>query len=299
MGVALFLALSLLFSHYSFEYSIGYSNDYFRALMLVVIGFIASEVSEKIVKNEESLRENENRMRAILAASPVGVALFINRKLHWGNERFYDLVGYEQGSLIGRDSKMFYASDEEYERVGRELYRGIDRSGMAEVETKWIRQDGKIIDCRLRACPLDSKDPSGGLIVTVADISEAKELAAQFQQAQKMEAIGILAGGVAHDFNNLLTIIIGNADLALMKVGKDGPLRKEIEEIRAAGKRAASLTRQLLAFSRKQIIQPEILDLNEILTGIEKMLGRLIGEDIELLMIPGPGLWQVEADPGQ
>jgi len=299
LGVALFLALSLLFSHCSFQYSIGYSNDYFRALMLVVIGFIASEVSEKIVKNEESLRENENRMRAILAASPVGVALFISRKLDWANERFYDLVGYEQGSLIGRDSKMFYASDEEYKRVGRELYSGIDRSGMGEVETKWIGQDGKIIDCRLRACPLDPKDPSGGLIVTVADISEAKQLAAQFQQAQKMEAIGILAGGVAHDFNNILTIIIGNAELALMKVGKDDSLRKGIEEIRAAGEGAASLTRQLLAFSRKQIIQPEILDLNEILIGIEKMLGRLIGENVELLMIPGPGLWQVEAGPGQ
>jgi len=114
-----------------------------------------------------------------------------------------------------------------------------------------------------------------------------------------MEAIGRLAGGVAHDFNNILTVIIGNANLALMEIGKDGSLRKEIEEIRAAGKRAASLTRQLLAFSRKQIIQPGILDLNELLIGIKKMLGRLIGEDVELLMIPGPGLWQVEVDPAQ
>jgi len=425
LGVALFLALSLLFSHYFLRDSIGADNDYFRALMLVVVGFVAALLSERSAKQnddlreseknfknlfenmnsgvavyeaenngedfifkdlnkageqidkiakgeligksvlkifpsvkdfglfdvlqrvwktgqpehhpitiykderitgwrknfiyklptgqivtiysdetdrkqaEEALRESENRMKAILTASPVGVALFINRKLDWANETFYNLAGYEQGSLIGRDARVFYTSDEEYERVGRELYTGVDKSGIGEVEAKWARQDGKIIDCRLRACSLDPKDPSRGQIVTVADISEAKQLAAQFQQAQKMEAIGILAGGVAHDFNNILTTIIGNADLALMEVGKDGSLREEIEEIRTAGERAASLTRQLLAFSRKQIIQPEILDINELLTDIEKMLGRLIGEDVELLGIPGPALWQVEVDPGQ
>ena len=128
---------------------------------------------------------------------------------------------------------------------------------------------------------------------------ERKKLEARLRQAQKMEAIGLLAGGVAHDFNNLLTVIIGNAQLALMNVIKDKSLRKEIEEIEKAGERAASLTSQLLAFSRKQIVQPDILDINELLTNMEKMLGRLIGEDVELVTIPEPELWQVEADPGQ
>jgi len=128
---------------------------------------------------------------------------------------------------------------------------------------------------------------------------EKEKMQEQLMQAQKMESIGTLAGGVAHDFNNILTTIIGNASLALMDVIKDESLRKEIEEIKIAGERAAALTRQLLAFSRKQIIQPEILNFNELLAGIEKMLGRLIGEDVEILMIPGPELWQVEADPGQ
>ncbi|MBW2738864.1 MAG: response regulator [Deltaproteobacteria bacterium] len=126
-----------------------------------------------------------------------------------------------------------------------------------------------------------------------------KEMQAQLIQSQKMEAIGTLAGGVAHDFNNLLTVIIGNAQLALMNVIKDESLRKEIEDIKKAGEKAASLTRQLLAFSRKQIVQPRILNINELLTDIEKMLGRLIGEDIELLTIPAPALWQVEIDPCQ
>jgi len=137
------------------------------------------------------------------------------------------------------------------------------------------------------------------LQATVRDITEHKKLETQLLQAQKMEAIGKLAGGVAHDFNNILTTIIGNAELALMDVIKDESLRTGIEEIKKAGKRAASLTRQLLAFSRKQIIQPKILNINELLTDIEKMLGRLIGEDIELLTIPEPALWQVKIDPGQ
>ena len=121
----------------------------------------------------------------------------------------------------------------------------------------------------------------------------------QFRQAQKMEAIGTLAGGVAHDFNNLLTTIIGNADLALMDLRSDTTLYGHIEEIRKAGRRAASLTRQLLAFSRKQVIQPEVLNLNEILKETEKMLRRLIGEDIDLVTLPASGLWRVEVDPGQ
>jgi len=128
---------------------------------------------------------------------------------------------------------------------------------------------------------------------------EKKKLEAQLRQSQKIEAIGTLAGGVAHDFNNLLTVIMGNAELALMAVIKDKSLRKKIEEIKKAGEKATSLTRQLLAFRRTQIVQPKILDINEILTDIEKMLGRLIGEDIELLTIPNPALWQIEIDPGQ
>ncbi|MCD4763687.1 MAG: response regulator, partial [Desulfobacterales bacterium] len=137
------------------------------------------------------------------------------------------------------------------------------------------------------------------LQATVRDITEHKKLEAQLAQSRKMEAIGTLAGGIAHDFNNILTTIIGNAELALMDVIKDESLRNGIKEIKKAGKRAASLTRQLLAFSRKQIVQPELLDINELLTDIEKMLCRLIGEDVELLTIPEPALWQVEIDPGQ
>jgi CheY-like chemotaxis protein len=121
----------------------------------------------------------------------------------------------------------------------------------------------------------------------------------QFRHAQKMEAVGRLAGGVAHDFNNLLTVINGYSDLLLEGLSTSDPARGHLEEIKRAGERAALLTRQLLAFSRKQILEPKVLDLNGVLDGLDKMLRRLIGEDIELATIRGPELGQVMADPGQ
>ena len=128
---------------------------------------------------------------------------------------------------------------------------------------------------------------------------EKKKLEAQLQQSQKMEAIGTLAGGVAHDFNNLLTTIIGCSDLMMMRIGKDHELRENLEDIRKAGVRAASLTRQLLAFSRKQILEPKVIDLSHVIPDMDKMLRRLIGEDIDLETSLAPDLGRVEADPGQ
>ena len=137
------------------------------------------------------------------------------------------------------------------------------------------------------------------LLDSFIDIKEKKKLEAQLAQSQKMEAVGTLAGGIAHDFNNLLTVIIGNAELALMDVIKDESLRKGIEETKKAGEKAASLTRQLLAFSRKQVIMPEVIDLNKVVNETENMFKRTIGEDIEILTILEPELGKVYADSGQ
>jgi nitrogen-specific signal transduction histidine kinase/CheY-like chemotaxis protein len=131
------------------------------------------------------------------------------------------------------------------------------------------------------------------------DLSESKRLEDQFRQAQKMEAVGRLAGGVAHDFNNLLTAIMGYSDLLLMRLDGPDPMRKNVEEIKKAGERAASLTRQLLAFSRRQVLQPQVMDLNTVVSGMEKLVRRLIGEDIDLRLRLQSPLGSVKADPGQ
>jgi nitrogen-specific signal transduction histidine kinase len=135
--------------------------------------------------------------------------------------------------------------------------------------------------------------------VIYEDVTRQRELQAQLQQAMKMEAVGRLAGGVAHDFNNLLTVITGYSELLLQKIGKESPMRGEAEEIKRAGERAASLTQQLLAFSRKQIIEPKVLHLDSLVAEMHKMLTRLIGEDIVLQATTGKSPGSVKVDPGQ
>jgi nitrogen-specific signal transduction histidine kinase len=152
----------------------------------------------------------------------------------------------------------------------------------------------------------NSNGEIGGVIGTYYDITDRKrveaekeKLQAQLQQAMKMEAVGRLAGGVAHDFNNLLTVIMGYSELLLQKIGKESPMHEEVEEIKRAGERAASLTQQLLAFSRKQIIEPKVVHLDHLVAEMHKMLTRLIGEDIALQATTGKSLGSVKVDPGQ
>ncbi len=133
----------------------------------------------------------------------------------------------------------------------------------------------------------------------IGQFIERKNLEEQFLQAQKMEAVGRLAGGIAHDFNNLMTAVLGYSDLLLLGMKKDDPAKADIEEIRKAGDRATSLTRQLLAFSRQQVIELKVLNLNEVVVSIDKMLRRVIGEDIDLVTIPDPRLGSVKVDPTQ
>ena len=187
----------------------------------------------------KALRESEQRMKAILLASPVGIGLVVNRQIDWANETMYRLVGYEKDALLGQSDRVLYQDDDEYDRVGRQLYSDIARSGTALVETQWVRKDQTTFDCMLCSCSLDPADPSMGHIVVVNDISESKRLEAQLQRAQKMEAIGTLAGGVAHDLNNILSGLVSYPELLLMQMPEDSPLRKPILTIQKSGEKAA------------------------------------------------------------
>ena len=137
------------------------------------------------------------------------------------------------------------------------------------------------------------------MVGTHIDITDRVNLQAQFVQAQKMESVGRLAGGVAHDYNNVLSVIIGYTEMAMDEVDPAGPLHANLEEVLTAANRATDITRQLLAFARKQTIAPKVLDLNETVEGMLKMLRRLIGEDIDLAWLPGASLWPVKMDPSQ
>jgi len=163
-----------------------------------------------------------------------------------------------------------------------------------------VKKDGQQVRVSLTVSPI--MDGHGGVASASAiarDITETKRMEEMFRQAQKMEAVGRLAGGVAHDFNNLLSVIIGYGEIVEESLKKDDPLRAKAEQINKAGRRAVGLTRQLLAFSRQQILEPTILNLNSIVSDVHKMLQRLIGEDIELVTALAPHLASVKADQGQ
>ena len=163
---------------------------------------------------------------------------------------------------------------------------------------KHRKKDGTIIDVEITAHELTFYGRPAQMVLAY-DVTERRVLEEQLRQSQKMEAVGQLAGGVAHDFNNLLTVITGYSDLTLRRLDNESPFRSSLEEIKKAGERAASLTRQLLAFSRKQVLQPKVLQLNAIVADVDKMLRRLIGEDIDPLTLLEPSLGQIKADPGQ
>jgi PAS domain S-box-containing protein len=185
------------------------------------------------------------------------------------------------------------------ERVEQAAYARLARGEYDEVY-RIVRPDGTVRWIRDRAFHMyDQAGALYRLVGTAADITEQRQLEEQLQQAQKMEIVGRLAGGVAHDFNNLLTVINGMADLVLAELAQDDPFRRDITQIRLAGERGAALTGRLLAVSRRQILKPEIVDLSAIAAGLQDMIQRLVGEDIKLVLELAPDLAGVKADPGQ
>ena len=194
-----------------------------------------------------------------------------------------------------------YGSKEEL--LERNLQRDIEVRGTSEIgarECEWMRKDGKTITVHLSSRAI--RGPDGAVTQTqviAEDVTERRSLEEQFRHAQKMEAVGQLAGGVAHDFNNLLTIINGYSDLLLHKLDRTDPERHLVEQIKDAGWRSAALTKQLLVFSRKQIARPSHIDLNPVIANLEVMLRRIIGEDIALRSSLSPEPCPVLADPGR
>jgi PAS domain S-box-containing protein len=257
---------------------------------------LAQDVTDRL-RMEEALRASEERYRTIVEAAHEGIwALDAAGRTTFVNHRLTELLGAPAAALFGRPLLDFVPAADR-DAVRADLARHRAAPGVQEI--RLCRQDGAILHALVSATPLPS--PTGrpaGTLLMVTDVTERRRLEAQFRQAQKMEAIGRLAGGVAHDFNNLLTVINGYSELLLAGPAA-GPQRPALEEIHKAGARAALLTRQLLAFSRQAVLEPRVLDLNAVVRESERLIRRLVGEDVAVHAHLALDLGQVRADPGQ
>ena len=248
---------------------------------------------------ELALRESEERQQAILDNSPALIyTLDEGLRFTFVNRRFETLFGVKKDQIKNRTAREIFPAEIADILVSR-CDEVLNEKAPREFEEVIPHEDGPHTYVSIRFPLYDSGQALCGLCSISTDVTESKMLEEQLRQAQKMEAIGRLAGGVAHDFNNLLTAIIGYSQIVLASLGPTAPLRKEVEEIQQAGKRASSLTSQLLAFSRRQVLQPSVIDLNRVVSNTTKMLRRLIGEDIHLATTLSPDLGRVKIDPGQ
>ncbi|MDD5562428.1 MAG: PAS domain S-box protein [Thermoanaerobaculaceae bacterium] len=272
-----------------------------------VVRGMARDVTEQILAKRE-LKASQEKYRAILANMEESYyEADLAGNLTFFNDSLCRLLGYSREQLLGMNDRQFMDPDQA-DKVYR-AFNTVYRTGEATRGLDWevIRRDGsrRFIEASVSLTRDGSDRPAGfrGLIRDVTDHKRAEEERAKLEehlrQAQKLESIGRLAGGVAHDFNNMLNIITIYAELALGKLGKGDPLRRDLEEILKAAGRSADLTRQLLAFARKQQVTPRVLDLNATLAEMGKMLIRLIGEDISFTFKPSEGLWPVKIDPVQ
>jgi PAS domain S-box-containing protein len=255
---------------------------------------------------EEELRKSEERFRLAYATSPD--AININRMsdgLYVDiNDGFTQLTGFTREDVSGKTSLDINIWCNPADR--RELIDRLQKTGACEnLEAQFRRKDGSVTTALMSARIIHLQDVPHILSIT-RDISERKradkekaKLQDQLLQSQKMESIGRLAGGVAHDFNNMLGVILGHVEMAMEGADPARPLYGNLEEIRKAAHRSTELTRQLLAFARKQTVSPRVLDLNETIEAALRMLRRLIGEDIQLAWLPGKGAWPVRVDPTQ
>jgi PAS domain S-box-containing protein len=244
------------------------------------------------------LGESEERFRTMFEGAPVGtVILDLERRIVSTNRVFEELVGYDKDELAGRS--LADVSPEPEAAALEQLFVG-EHAAYAGQRTL-VRKDGADVRGHVAASlVVDAQRRPQFVIAMVEDLTERIRLEEQLRHSQRLEAVGQLAGGVAHDFNNLLTIIAGRTRFALRELGGTHErLRSDLEEVAAATERAAALTRQLLAFSRRQVLQPRVLDLNAVVTRTDRMLRRLIGEDIEIAIELAGDLHPVRADRGQ
>ncbi|MCL5883843.1 MAG: PAS domain S-box protein [Deltaproteobacteria bacterium] len=263
---------------------------------------LLKERLDQSILREEALQASEARFRALIENAQDAIVVIDEKgAIRYASPSVERVVGYSPEELLGKP--VFDLLDPA--ELGRSLsllseaiaHPGAFLPKPREVNFRHKNDTWRTLEFVGRNFLSDPR--IGGIVLNVRDITERKKLGDQLLQAVKMEAVGKLAGGIAHDFNNLLTGIMGYSTLLLQGLENGNGMRDHLEEIRKAAERASALTRQLLAFSRKQIIQPKVLDLRTVIADLDKMLRRVIGEDVELLTVPAEALWKIKVDPGQ
>src|SRR5881396_2756065 len=265
-----------------------------------ILQFVSTQVAMAIERKrtEEQLHDSERKYRLLFETNPEPMFVydFQTLRILAVNGAAVARYGYTEPEFLQltlRDIR----PPEEQGRLDEELARRPDDGAVRAGVRHWTKQ-GKRFDVDLVARPLEFAGRRARLVLA-RDVSAQRQLEEQLRQSQKMEAVGQLAGGIAHDFNNLLTAILGSTQLLLHNTPSGDPRREDAEEIRHAGLRAAELTRQLLAFSRRQVLAPKVLDVNSVVAHMDRMLRRLLGEDVELATSLDPAAGAVNADPGQ
>jgi PAS domain S-box-containing protein len=291
------------------EFTEGDSRILTALAAQVALAFENSErfrtIQEHALQLETEIAEREraeDRFRVLVETAPTGIVIADERgRIAEVNAQVLRMFGYDRGELIGEPIETLLPErlrdSHQGHRSGYMKHPHVRPMGVG-MELTARRKDGTEFPVEISLGPLVTKE---GVLIssTIMDITGRKKMEEQLRLSQRMESIGKLAGGVAHDFNNLLTVIMGCAEVILEGLPPDHPAVRKVELIRQTGASAADLTRQLLAFSRQQMLQPRVLDLKEIVERTEVLLRRLIGENIELAILLEPGLGRVKADPGQ
>jgi len=259
---------------------------------------LTAEVSER-TRAQDEVADTNRRLKSIIDASPLAIIrLDLQGTVQGWNPAAEAIFGWTEQEVVGK--LLPTVPDDESESFNELLAGSARGEVLTGYETRRRRKDGKLVNIRLWTAPVrNARGEIRGKIGIAADFTEQRLLEQQLVRAQKMEAIGKLAGGVAHDFNNVITIVTGYGQMLLEQVHDNTEMREEAQAILNAADRAAALAGQLLAFSRRQVIQPRVIDLNGLVRDFQRMLARVIGEDVELKTVLRPDLQPVEVDPGQ
>lgn len=289
----------------SFEVSLGRRDLHAQIKPLMdssgkIIGTtgIAVDSTEYLVA-QRALRISEQSYRSLIEEAPHAICRCTSGgSLLQVNRAMQEMLGYSESDLLMRNLQTeIFANPEQYTAFLAHLRGQPSCHGF---ETHWLRQTREVVTVSLSGRSVcDASGKISYLDFFAENIGERKQLEEQFRQAQKMQAVGQLAGGIAHDFNNLLTVILGHAELIDGAILDHEAAHARLKEIKEAAERATGLTGQLLAFSRRQVLQTKVLDLNTVVGNMNQMLARLIGGNIELSFVPQPNLWPVKLDPGQ